>query len=87
MNDIEIYTLGRCPYCTRAKELFHENGLKFKEHDISNKEEEMREKLKAKFHLKERATVPQIVINGNYVGGYSHLKELFKSGELKNLLR
>lgn len=33
-----------------------------------------------------RATVPQVVINGKHVGGYTELKELINSGKLNDYL-
>lgn len=87
MNNIEIYTLSRCPFCIKAKELLGKHGLGFIEHEISHDEENMRQKLKEKFNLPDKATVPQIIINGKYVGGYSDLKELFNSGKIKNFLK
>ncbi len=86
MNKIEIYTLPNCPFCIKAKELLAKNGLKFEEHDISGDEENKRQELKEKFQLAERATVPQITVNGKYIGGYSQLKEIFNSGKIKEFL-
>lgn len=50
MNDIEIYTLPSCPYCVKAKKLFQSLNLDYKEHDISENQEKMREELKNKFN-------------------------------------
>lgn len=86
MNNIEIYTLPVCPYCVKAKKLLQANGLEYKEHDISSKEDEMREELKKRFHLGSPATVPQITINDKYVGGYTDLEKLFKTGQIKEYL-
>ena len=46
MNDIEIYTLPSCPYCVKAKKLLQSLNLDYKEHDISENQEKMREELK-----------------------------------------
>lgn len=86
MNEIDIYTLPVCPYCIKAKKLLAANGLEYKEHDISADEAKMREELKEKFNLDAPATVPQIVINGKYVGGYTDLEKLYKTGEIKDYL-
>ena len=87
MNDIEIYTLPACPYCNKAKKLFRSLNLEYKEHDISENQEKMREELKKKFNLPERATVPQITVNGHYVGGYTDLENMYKSGKLDEILK
>lgn len=87
-NDIEIYTLPTCTFCIKAKEKLNDNYLEFTEHDISQNEEEMRRKLAKRFNLKsEMATVPQILINGTYIGGYTDLKELINSGKLNQYLK
>lgn len=87
MNDIEIYTLPTCPFCLKAKALLQDNYLDYIEHDISQNEEEMRKTLALKFDIEGgRATVPQVIINGKYIGGYSDLKELFNSGKMNGCL-
>lgn len=87
-NDIEIYTLPTCPFCIKAKEKLKDNYLEFTEHDISQNEEEMRHKLAERFNIKGgMATVPQILINGTHIGGYTDLKELINSGKLNQYLK
>lgn len=86
MNEIEIYTIPTCPFCLKAKELLKDNYFDYMEYDISHDEEKMRKRLGKKFDIKGRVTVPQIVINGKHVGGYSELKELFKSGKMNGYL-
>lgn len=85
-NDIEIYTLATCPFCIKAKELLKDNYLDYTEHEISDNEEAMRKKLGEFFHISGNVTVPQIVINNKHIGGYSDLKELFKSGRIVEYL-
>jgi glutaredoxin len=43
----------------------------------------MRKILAQKFALKSEATVPQIVINGKYIGGFTDMVKKFEQGELK----
>lgn len=86
MDKIEIFTIPTCPFCRKAKEMLEDNYLNFTEYDISRKEDEMRKRLGLKFGIKGRVTVPQIVINGKHIGGYSELKELFKSGKINGYL-
>ena len=85
-NDIEIYTLSTCPFCIKAKELLRDNYLDYTEHEISHDETKMRKKLGEMFHLSGNVTVPQTVINEKHIGGYSDLKELIKSGKIKEYL-
>ena len=67
----EVWTSPTCSYCTKAKELFNNQGIKFEEYDaLENQEEFM-----AKFP--NAKTVPQIIFNGEHVGGYDGLVEAF----------
>ena len=86
-NEIEIYTLPTCPFCIKAKEKFKDNYLDYTEYDISQNEEDIRKMLAELFDIPTgRATVPQVVINGKHVGGYTELKELINSGKLNDYL-
>lgn len=88
INEIEIYTLPHCPFCIKAKEKLNDNYLDYTEYDISHNEEEMRKKLAEMFNIESgRATVPQVVVNGKHIGGYSELKELINSGKLNQYLK
>lgn len=86
MNDIELFTLPTCPFCRKAKDLLEDNYLDYFEYDISHDEENMREKLAKRFNLHDKATVPQIMINGKHIGGYSELKDIVNNGRLNEYL-
>lgn len=86
MNKVEIYTTQSCPYCLRAKKLFKMLGLEYSEHDVSDSFDEMCKNVSEKFGVQGVATVPQIIINDKYVGGYDNLEALYKSEKLKDFL-
>ena len=68
---IEIYTKENCGFCTKAKNLFKIKGFDFQEHDLLKEGE--KENMIARFqqnNLPMPRTVPQIFINGEYIGGY-----------------
>lgn len=69
----EIWTKTNCPYCTRAKALFEQKGVEYAERIIG--QDATREE------LLERApnakTVPQIWLDGNYIGGYTELAAFY----------
>jgi len=76
---IKIYTKAYCSYCYAAKNLLVKRGLTFEEIALTGNlpaEQEMRE-------VTGRTTVPQILINGTPVGGYTDLIELDREGKLK----
>lgn len=85
MNKIEIYTTQTCPFCIKAKKLLSTLDLNYTEHNVENSFEEMTKKLSEKFN-KSISTVPQIIINDKYVGGYTDLEALYKSGKLNDFL-
>ena len=88
MKNIQIYTTENCPFCIKAKDKLKDNYLDFFEYDISKNENEMRRELAQKFDIEGgMATVPQIVINGKHIGGYTDLKEIVDSGRLNQYLR
>jgi glutaredoxin 3 len=82
MAKIEMYTTPFCGYCTRAKSLLEKKGAAYEEVDVmmdEKKRAEMRERAK-------RSTVPQIFINGQYIGGSDELAALEQAGKLDALL-
>lgn len=85
MNKIEIYTTKLCPFCIKAKKLLSNLNLDYIEHDVEDSFDEMCSRLGKQFG-KSISTVPQIIINEQYIGGYSDLEALYKSGDLKNYL-
>lgn len=85
MNKIEIYTSATCPYCVKAKKLLQMLKLEYIEHNIDNDFDKMCSELSGKYN-KQIQTVPQIIINENYIGGYSDLEAVYKSGLLKQYL-
>jgi glutaredoxin 3 len=75
---IKMYTKGYCSFCYAAKRLLTKRGLAFEEVPVSGDaqaEQEMRS-------LTGRNTVPQILIDGKVIGGYTELVELDMDGEL-----
>ena len=82
MAKIEMYTTPFCGYCARAKSLLEKKGAAYEEVDVmmdEKKRSEMRERAK-------RSTVPQIFINGQYIGGSDELAALERAGKLDALL-
>jgi glutaredoxin 3 len=76
---IKIYTRAYCSYCYAAKNLLTKRGLAFEETELSGNfkaEQEMRD-------LTGGTTVPQILINGTPIGGFTELVELDTAGQLK----
>lgn len=71
MKNIEVYTINNCGYCDAAKSLLTSLNLAFKEFNISHDDNMRMELVKKTNHR----TMPQIFIDGEFIGGYTELKE------------
>lgn len=86
MNKIEIYTTELCPFCVKAKKLLKMLNLDYTEHNVEDSFEKMCDEIGKRFN-RSISTVPQIIINDKYVGGYTDLEALYKSGGLDKYLQ
>jgi glutaredoxin 3 len=77
----KIYTTRWCAYCVRAKTLLDSRGIDYEEIHL-DEDPDFRQTL---MELTGGWTVPQIVIDGAPIGGYTELWQLAKSGELDGL--
>jgi glutaredoxin 3 len=78
---IQLYTTAWCAYCVRAKALLDSRGLAYEEISVDD-DPAFRQRL---LDLTGGWTVPQILIDGRPIGGYTELWQLDKSGELDRL--
>lgn len=83
MAKVEIYTKFTCPYCFRAKSLLNKKGVDFDETEVSMGGEPKAEMIR---RAGGRATVPQIFIDGQHIGGSDDLAALDREGKLDPLL-
>lgn len=86
MNKITIYTSEMCPYCIKAKKLLKMLNLDFEEINSDGNFDGMCESLSQKFNRPGISTVPQIIINDHYIGGYDDLEHLYKTKKLDEFL-
>ncbi|HUQ23463.1 MAG TPA: glutaredoxin 3 [Gaiellaceae bacterium] len=82
MSRIQIYTTRWCGYCVRAKALLDAKGIDYDEISLDD-DPAFRRNL---FDLTGGRTVPQILIDGTPVGGYTELWRLDRSGALDDSL-
>ena len=82
MARIQIYTTRWCGYCVRAKVLLEQKGLAYEELMLDD-EPAFRQRL---FELTGGWTVPQILIDGEPIGGYTELWRLDQTGALAERL-
>jgi glutaredoxin 3 len=71
MNPVIIWSKYNCPYCDQAKALLKDRRIPFEERKIGDgyTKEELLEA------LPNARSVPQIVINGASIGGFTELKK------------
>jgi glutaredoxin 3 len=81
--EITVYTLPWCPHCTRAKGLLSRRGLPFREVAGAGVPD-FRRQIAA---LTGGYTVPQIVIDGEPIGGADRLARLDRLGLLEAIAR
>ena len=77
-----MYTTAWCGYCVRAKALLDSRGIAYEEINLDGDPH-------FRHTLLDRTggwTVPQIVVDGEPIGGYTELWKLDKSGELAELV-
>lgn len=69
-----LWTKDMCNYCTAAKSLLNVKGIAFEEKKIGR--DYTREQLLEA--VPNAKTVPQIFLDGKYVGGFTELKALLE---------
>jgi glutaredoxin 3 len=81
MERVQIYTTRWCGYCVRAKALLDGRGISYEEIAL-DEDARFRDRL---HELTGSWTVPQIVVDGRPIGGYTELWRLDRSGGLEEL--
>lgn len=82
MANVIIYSTDGCPFCAKAKSFLAERQISFEEIEArrgSKAWNEMREKTGS-------SSLPQILVGGEAIGGYSDLVSLEATGELSQRL-
>ena len=77
-----MYTTTWCGYCVRAKALLRSRGLEYTE-VVMDDDPAFRARLQ---ELTGGWTVPQILVDGRPIGGYTELWRLDREGRLAELL-
>jgi len=82
MNVVKVFSTGTCPICVKAKAFLDKRGIGYDEIRIDLDGQAMKD-----FSIVTNGarTVPQIVIEGKCIGGFTELTELDMDGELDHL--
>jgi glutaredoxin 3 len=82
MARVQVYSTRWCGYCVRAKALLESRGIEYQEISLDD-DRAFRQKL---FDLTGGWTVPQVLIDGRPIGGYTELWRLDRDGTLADEL-
>ena len=83
MSRVTVYSTAHCGYCNMAKTKLDQWDIPFDEVRIDIDVAAMKEFAAV---TNGARTVPQIVIDGKAIGGFSELTELHMDGELDELM-
>ncbi len=76
-----VYTIAYCPFCVRVKQLLERMGIEYEERLLQTPDEI--DKIKDKYNW---LTMPVVILNGEFIGGFDETEALVKRGELDNVL-
>jgi glutaredoxin 3 len=82
MSEVIVYTTDHCSFCATAKKLLAKRGIDYEEINLA-RDPDGREALVQKTGM---ITFPQIVIDGQTLGGFDQLVAADRDGRLKTLL-
>jgi glutaredoxin 3 len=78
MAKVEIYTTASCAYCVAAKMLLKQRGYGYEEFRVDTDPARYEEML----GRSSSRSVPQVYIDGRFVGGYTELAAADREGRL-----
>ena len=70
--EAKMYSTSRCSWCDRVAKMLEENEVIVEKIDVSGDKTLMKEMQKAAG--KKVTSVPQVVIDGKFVGGYTEVE-------------
>ena len=83
MARLKIYSTGRCPMCDKTKKLLNKWGIPYTEARVDTDNAALRE---MSVKTDGARTVPQITIDGKWIGGFSELTMMHMDDELDDLM-
>lgn len=83
MARVKVYSTGICPICDNTKNLLRKWNIPYEEARVDRDRELLKEMLTV---TQGARTVPQIVIDGKWIGGFSDLTMLHMDGKLDDLV-
>jgi len=84
MSRVTVYSTASCPFCSKTKSMLDKWNIDYSEVLIDSDEDALAAFREA---TQGARTVPQILIDGKLIGGFSELTELHMDGELEDLMK
>jgi len=84
MPRVTVYSTAHCAFCTRAKTMLEKWDIDYDEVRIDADDAAMKQFVEVTNGARR---VPQIVIDGQPIGGFTELTELHMDGELDELMQ
>jgi glutaredoxin 3 len=82
MSQVKVYTTEPCAFCVRVKGLLKSRGVEFSEINLA-KNPDGRAALARETGM---LSFPQVIIDGQLVGGFTEVRAAAESGRLDELL-
>ena len=84
MERVKVYSTGICPICEKAKSLLTKWGIPYTEVRVDLDQSALREFSQV---TNGARTVPQITIDGNWIGSFTELTEMHMDDQLDHLMQ
>jgi len=84
MTRVKVYSTASCPFCDKAKQLLNKWSIPYEEVRIDTDQAGLREFAEV---TNGARTVPQILIDGECIGGFTELTELHMDDKLDHLIQ
>jgi len=81
--DVLVYTTDHCPFCVRAKALLDARGVEYREVNLERDPEGRAELVRRTGMM----TFPQVLVDGEVLGGFQETLAADRSGRLAELLQ
>jgi len=82
MSQVTVYSTEPCSYCARVKGLLKARGIEFSEINLS-KDPEGRAALARETGM---MSFPQVIVDGQLIGGFTDVQAAAESGRLDEIL-
>jgi len=82
MSDVTVYTTEPCSFCARVKGILSSRGVEFSEVNLTRDPA-------GRVELAQRTgmmTFPQVLVDGELLGGFSEVQAAAEDGRLEDLL-